>query len=129
MGCYMKNFRYEIVDKNKSYYGQERSDFAGVFGTKYHMSSTLLNLDSFDIEYVIKDIVLKENEFIFRYSNDKTVIAKITPLVKVNVSKGLIYFLSDNNDGYPIFDTKGVRLSFLVLKENYMIDCINLLRV
>ena len=134
MGCYMKNFRYEIVDKNKSYYGQERSDFAGVFGTKYHMSSTLLNLDSFDIEYVIKDIVLKENEFIFRYSNDKTVIAKITPLVKVNVSKGLIYFLSDNNnnDDIVVFDTKGVQLTFLVLKENYnqyMLNCINHLRV
>ena len=96
------------------------------------MSSVLLKLDSFDIEYVIKDIVLKENEFIFRYSNDKTVISKITPLVKVNVNKGLIYFLSDNNDGYPIFDTKGVQLSFLVLKEDYnqyMIDCINHLRV
>ena len=133
----MKYFKYDIVDKNKSYYGQERSDFIGVFGTKYHMSSTLLNLDSFDIEYVIKDIVLKENEFIFRYSNDRTVIAKITPLVKINISKGLIYFLSDNdddnkNDDIIIFDTKGVQLTFLVLKENYnqyMIDCINHLRV
>ena len=116
----MKNFKYEIVDKNKIYYGQERSDFAGVFGAKYHMSSTLLTLDSYDIEYVIKDIVLKEKEFIFRYSNDKTVIAKITPLVKVNVSKGLIYFLSDNsNDDIVIFDTKGMQLTFLVLKENY----------
>jgi len=125
----MKNFKYEIVDKNKTYYGQERINFIGVFRTKYHMSSVLLSLDSFDIEYVVKDLILKENEIIFRYSNDKTEISKITPLVKVNVSKGLIYFLSDNNDGYPIFDTKGVRLSFLVLKENYMIDCINLLRV
>ena len=116
----MKYFRYKIVDKNKIYYGQERSDFIGVFGTKYHMSSVLLKLDSFDIEYVIKDIVLKENEFIFRYSNDRTVIAKITPLVKINVSKGLIYFLSDNNnnDDIVVFDTKGVQLTFLVLKNN-----------
>ena len=115
----MKYFRYKIVDKNKQYYGQERSDFVGVFGTKYHMSSTLLNLDSFDINYV-KDLVLKENEIIFRYSNDKTVIAKITPLVKVNVSKGLIYFLSDNNndENIVVFDTKGVQLTFLVLKNN-----------
>ena len=116
----MKYFKYEIVDKNKVYYWQERSDFIGVFGTKYHMSSTLLTLDSYDIEYVIKDIVLKEYEFIFRYSNDKTVIAKITPLVKVNVSKGLIYFLSDNNndENIVVFDTKGVQLTFLVLKNN-----------
>src|SRR3990167_625252 len=134
-GSKMKNFKYEIVDKNKIYYGQERSDFIGVFGTKYHMSSVLLKLDSYDIEYVIKDIVLKENEFIFRYSNDKTVISKITPLAKVNVSKGLIYFLSDynnNNDDIVVFDTKGIQLTFLVLKEDYnqyMIDCINHLRV
>jgi len=131
-GDKMKNFRYEIVDKNKVYYGQDNINFVGVFGTKYHMSSTLLNLDSFDIEYVIKDVVLKENEFIFRYSNDKTVIAKIIPLVKINVSKGLIYFLSDNNNGIAIFDTKGIQLTFLVLKENYnqyIIDCINYFRV
>jgi|SRR3989304_9764208 len=116
----MKYFKYDIVDKNKSYYGQERSDFAGVFGTKYHMSSVLLNLDSYDIEYVIKDAILKENEFIFRYSNDRTEISKITPLVKVNVNKGLIYFLSDNNndDDTVIFDTKGVQLTFLVLKDD-----------
>src|SRR3972149_9333836 len=129
-----RTFKYEIVDKNKTYYGQERSDFIGDFGTKYHMSSTLCTLVSYDIEYVIKDIVLKEYEFIFRYSNDKTVIAKITPLVKINVSKGLIYFLSDNNnnDDIVVFDTKGVQLTFLVLKENYnqyMLNCINHLRV
>ena len=130
----MKYFKYEIIDKNKIYYGQERINFIGVFGTKFHMSSVLLKLDNFDVNHVVKDVILKENEFIFRYTNDKTEISKITPLVKVNVRKGLIYFLSDNNndDDIVIFDTKGVQLTFLVLKENYnqyMIDCINHLRV
>ena len=114
----MKNFKYKVIDKNKIYHGQGRIDFIGVFGTKYHMSSTLLSLDIFDTEYV-KDVKLQENEFIFKYTNDKTEISKITPLVKVNVSKGLIYFLSDNsNDDIVIFDTKGMQLTFLVLKNN-----------
>src|SRR3972149_9344849 len=112
-GGYMKNFKYEIVDKNKQYYGQENINFTGVFGTKYHMSSILLSLDSFDHSHVIKDVLLKENEIILRYSNDKTEISKIIPLVKINVSKGLIYFLSDTNDGNAIFDSKGVQLTFL----------------
>ena len=115
----MKNFKYEIADKNKQYYGEENINFAGVFGTKYHMSSILLSLDSFDHSHVIKGVLLKENEILFRYTNDKTEISKIIPLVKINVSKGLIYFLSDNNDGNAIFDSKGVQLTFLVLKDDY----------
>ena len=94
----MKYFKYEIVDKNKTYYGQENVNFAGVFGTKRHMGSVLLELNSFDIDHVIKGVTLKENEIILRYTNVKTKISKITPLVKININKGLIYFLSDNNN-------------------------------
>jgi len=120
----MKNFRYKIIQKSENYAEANEINFFGIFGTKYHRESILLSLDSFDMGFYKNTIInLQENEHLFRYMNDRCKTGKVTPLVKINIEKGLIYFLSDTNehsinDDCPIFNRRSEQLTFLVLKNN-----------
>lgn len=112
---------FKIADKNKWYVGQEHIDWIGVFGTKHHIGTTLLKLDDWDLEYIIRNNVkLKGGEYIFRYVTDNMTAAndKQRPLIKINIVKGLVYFLKPEAET-PDFETKGVKAKFLILKEGW----------
>lgn len=106
---------YKIVDKNKRYFGQENAFWIGNFSTKWIREAVLLKLDNSDALYV-SDIPLKAGEKIFRYKTDRMLTQ--TPLIKINVVKGLIYFLKPEAE-IPDFETKGVKAKYLILKEGW----------
>lgn len=116
---------HEITDKEYlgNYTGYTtilKNEFVGNFAYNYYgsyISGVLLKLDSFDINYVINDIKLKENEILFRYVTDRMFINDRyyqKPLIKINTVKGLIYHLSDKSD-IPIFEGRGLKLQCLNL--------------
>ena len=55
---------------------------------------------------------LKADEQIFRYETDATRAGGISPLVKVNVRRGLVYFLNGEGTG---FTGRGTKLNYLNL--------------
>lgn len=75
----------------------------------------LWELSEFDKGYW-KDVPLKQNEMLFRYESDATKIGKMMPVVKINLEKGLIYFLNDlyaDDDKNLDFSTKGMKPLFI----------------
>lgn len=94
-------------------------DFAGNFehGINRH-TYELFFLDSFD-KNLVKDVPLKSDEIIYRYETDTTRAGKMSPLVKINIQKGLAYFLTDKSMDEDIldFDKRGVKLRYLNLVQ------------
>ena len=97
--------------------------FVGSFGWKTTQGKLgdgyLYNLDEFDQD-LIKDLKLKSGEKIFRYVNRTTAIGGMTPFIKINLEKSLLYFPihSDNDD--IMFETKGVNPLFINIIEDKM---------
>ena len=81
----------------------------------------LLMLDSWD-KSLIKNIRLKEEEYILRYETDTTKIGGMRPLVKINVIKGLVYFLEDIESDKVEFSKKGSKVTYMNLREDYFKD-------
>ena len=102
----------------------EDSETVGLFGVKTWAAGRaagLYNLDSYDREWIGKyGVKLKPGEFIFRYNPNAGVEMK--PLVKINLEKGLIYFISEkgNELDEPIFDGRGIKLTFLKIWHEYL---------
>ena len=93
---------FDIKDSNKWWYG------------------TLYPLDDFDKDYW-KNVALKPSERLFRYETYTTKTSGIRPVVKININKGIIYFLKDldsDDDKNLDFETKGIKLKLLQLNEN-----------
>ena len=90
----------------------------GVVGAGPSFSMVLFQLNSFDKKYT-KDIKLKSGETIFRYTSRGTVVGKMMPLVKININRGLLYFLTDESSNgeidEPVFKTKSMKLKFVRL--------------
>lgn len=66
--------------------------------------------------YRILNMTCEPDERIFRYTNEKTQMAGMMPFIKLNIEKGLIYFLrpecmSDAGEGSEklLFDKKGIK--------------------
>ena len=81
---------------------------------------TLYELDSIDKQYW-SNIRLKPEEKLFRYSTYNTEIVGMRPVVKINIERGIIYFLKDlhsDDDKNLQFETKGIKLKYLTLNEN-----------
>jgi hypothetical protein len=104
----------EILEKVKYY--AESENFVGNFGWKLDKNSSsrqsiadgyLYKLDDYD-ESLVKNIKLKQGENIFRYFNRTTAIGGMTPLIKINLDKGLLYFPKEEGDKV-FFDSKGVK--------------------
>lgn len=78
----------------------------------------LHQLSEYD-ENIYKVVGLKEGEKLFRYSNDKTQLVGILPIVKINVDKKLIYFVTERGAELDIadFETRGIKLHYLTIKE------------
>ena len=107
------------INRNEGYRfsGGNLENFAGNFCTVlHHRVYELIYLDSFDLEFVSL-VPLKEGEKIFRYQTDRSRIAGISPLVKVNLRSGLAYYLIENTD-VPVFETRGIRMKY----ANIVID-------
>lgn len=89
----------------------------GVIGTKGAGVRwfTLFNLNDYDKKDV-SGVKLKSGEQIFRYASPGTTIGKMLPYIKVNLDRGLVYFLTqDSFDGVidePEFETRGQKATF-----------------
>lgn len=81
----------------------------------------LYKLDDHDQTWA-KDVKLKADEVLFRYDSRATRIGKMEPMIKINVNRGLAYFLTDegNEKDEPIFDTKGAKVQYLNIKDGYL---------
>lgn len=79
----------------------------------------LYTLNSFDENYY-KHIYLKQGERLYRYETYTTSISGMRPIIKVNIEKGLVYYLQDmdaDDDKNIIFETKGIKPKWMVISE------------
>lgn len=111
----------EILEKVK-YYTSSDELFMGNFGwitpNKKRAKGYLYKLDGFDT--ILKDVKLKAGERIFIYLNSTTAIGGMTPLIKINLDKELLYFLADSDNDEIVFETKGVPAQYIALIEHKM---------
>jgi hypothetical protein len=79
-------------------------------------------LDDFD-KNLVKSLRLKDGEKIYRYFNRTTAIGGMSPLIKINVDKGLLYFAQElENPDYDAikFETRGTKAEWIsLIKEKY----------
>lgn len=70
----------------------------------------------------ISGVSLKPDERVFRYTTYKTQIGDLYPMVKVNIEKGLVYFLTDDakETGNPSFEKKGTKVIWLTLFDDIL---------
>lgn len=111
----------EILDKVTFKNSTTEKYFVGNFGWETPQGKLgdgyLFNLDEYD-QNLVKDIKLKEGEKIFRYLNRSTAIGGMTPLIKINLDKELLYFANDiENDELP-FSTKGTKALWIGLIQD-----------
>jgi hypothetical protein len=111
----------EILEKVK-YYTSSDELFMGNFGwitpNKKSAEGYLYKSDGFDT--ILKDVKLKAGERIFIYLNSTTAIGGMTPLIKINLDKELLYFLADSDNDEIVFETKGVPARYIALIEHKM---------
>lgn len=108
-------YKFTKAEDNKNVYRPENIiDWAGTFGTRHILEAFLQKLNTFDIQFV-SECNLKENEIILRYQTYTMERIGMWSLIKINPVKGLIYFLLPDNDGLPLFETNGIKLTYLIL--------------
>jgi len=110
------NIRIIAKGEEYRYSGSNNVLFAGNFEHKgANATYVLYSLDSFDVEFV-KNIKLKSGEVIFRVETERSKIAGIRPLIKVNVERGMVYFNEAPQESEDIsFSTKGTPVRYLNL--------------
>ena len=90
----------------------------GVIGTSARTAMVIFKLNAFDKKYT-KSVRLKAGEEIFRYTSRGTVAGSIMPLIKVNMKRGLAYYLTQESSSgeidEPVFETKSQKLKFIRL--------------
>ena len=103
----------------------EPNQFVGNFGWKTPQGKLadgyLYNLDDFD-KSIITQVKLKDGESLFRYFNRTSAIGGMTPMIKINLNKGLIYFGVENENDDIVFETRGVNALYIGLIENKYAD-------
>jgi hypothetical protein len=108
----LDNVRYTI-DNNK---------FAGNFYSSSWQGGGdgyLYELDDYD-GYVVGAQKLKEGEKIYRYFTRRSAVSGIKPLIKINIDKGLLYFLKPDDEDLDLieFETKGIPVRYLNIIPN-----------
>ena len=118
---YAKGGNVEFADPNKSSYYYKRYNGAiGAFAWKYqdkYNEGILYPISDFDKEYY-NHLKLKSGEHLFRYSTDRMKGDKY--LIKINIDKGLVYFMKDANkddDKNPEFESRGVKAEYILLEK------------
>ena len=97
-------------------------DFAGNFYSSSWLGGGdgyLYFLDDYD-KWLTRNIRLKEGEKIFRYFTRKSAISGSIPFIKINIDKGLLYYLKPDDEGLDLieFETKGVPVRYLNIIES-----------
>jgi len=106
----------EVLEKVKYY--SESGNFVGNFGWKTPQNKLADGYLYTPDEDLVKNIKLKQGEKIFIYFNYTTAIGGMAPLIKINIEKGLLYFLKSEDsevDSEVVFDTKGVKALWISL--------------
>ena len=124
----MKNV---YIDEFKTYWPSEisivqRAIDAEVIGF-FSIDKQYIDRYLFEIEDEIKEdvahIKLKKGEKLFRYVTQIT-MGYCRPLIKINIEKGLVYFLQDMDSGDILFETKGIKVDYLrLLPSSITFDC------
>jgi hypothetical protein len=113
----------DILEKITFKESVTEKDFVGNFGWKTPQGKLgdgyLFKLDDYD-QNLIKDLKLKSGEKVFRYFNRLSAIGGMTPLIKMNLDKGLIYFLQDSDNDEIVFETRGTNALWISLIEDKM---------
>jgi hypothetical protein len=113
----------DILEKITFKESVTEKDFVGNFGWKTPQGKLgdgyLFKLDDYD-QNLIKDLKLKSGEKVFRYFNRLSAIGGMTPLIKMNLDKGLIYFLQDSDNDEIVFETRGTNALWIGLIEDKM---------
>jgi len=93
----------------------------GCFASKITVLNdcVLFSLSEYD-KGRLKDFKLKPSERIFRYQSEK-MNGWYKPLIKINIEKGLLYYLTEESfDGViddAVFETRGVKVNYMKLSE------------
>jgi hypothetical protein len=124
-GMYKEGGKVEYVDINgrNTYYflrfPEAIGSFAWMYNDKYN-EGILYNLDEFDKDYY-SHLSLKSGEKLFRYSTDRMIDGS-KRLIKINLERGLIYFMSENNDENDDknvkFEKRGIKSQYIVLNKD-----------
>jgi hypothetical protein len=85
------------------------------------VSGYLYRLDELD-QNLINNLKVKQGEKVFRYVTRTTAISGMMPFVKINIEKGLLYFPITNDNDDVVFETKGVKASYINLIEGSFAD-------
>ena len=110
----------DVLDKVR--YTIDNHKFAGNFYSSSWQGGGdgyLYDLDTYD-EYLVGGRQLKEGEKIYRYFTRMSAISGSTPFIKINIDKGLLYFLKPDDEGLDLieFETKGIPVRYLNLIES-----------
>tara|TARA_R110002096_G_C14386468_1_gene706187 strand:+ start:267 stop:626 length:360 start_codon:yes stop_codon:yes gene_type:complete len=113
----MKILRWINSDESYKFNdGKTDEDWAGCFcSSSWHKPATghLYHLTDFDHE-LVKDYKDSKGGIIFRYETD-IMFGHMKPLIKINITNGLIYFLKDTDEDVVEFQTKGVKARWINL--------------
>ena len=124
---YMPNTSIENDVLDKVRYTIDNHQFAGNFYSSSWQGGGdgyLYDLDTYD-EYLVGGRKLKEGEKIYRYFTRMSAISGSTPFIKINIDKGLLYYLKPDDEGLDLieFETKGIPVRYLNIippeKEEY----------
>jgi len=117
-----------LIDDDKLYkmvgYNRNPEDWVGSFAHKDAgpaLDYILFKLSDYDKKWVKREAKLKRGEAIFRYETEKAKVAKMKPLVKINIEKGLAYFLTEEGieEEKLEFMKRGVKMLYLNLRRDY----------
>ena len=120
-GQYAKGGKLQIVSRDKGSWGYLRFEgaigsFGWIYDKKYN-EGIIYPLDEFD-RNITRDEKLKKGEFIFRYETDR-MFGRMRPLIKFNLEKSLVYFGVNSEEGEVKFETRGIKLDYILLEEKY----------
>jgi predicted ABC-type ATPase len=124
---YMPNTSIENDVLDKVRFTIDNNKFAGNFYCSLWQGGGdgyLYELDEYD-DYLVRRQNLKEGEIIYRYFTRRSAFTGQVPLIKINIDKGLLYFLKDDDEGLDLieFETKGIPVRYLNIipreKEEY----------
>lgn len=115
----------DTKDTSSNWYFSRFAEAIGSFGWVYngkYNEGILYAFDDFDKEYY-SHLKINPSERIFRYTTDR-MIDGAKHLIKINIDKGLIYFLSEENspldDKNIRFESRGIKAEYIVIdKEKF----------
>lgn len=99
------------ISKAQKSIGEEVIGFFSI--DKQFVDRYLFETNELDVPY-LADVRLKEGEKVFRYTTT-AMIPFLTPYIKINLVKGIVYFLADAQADEAVFETRGAKVDYLRL--------------